>query len=58
MIQDVEGLSADLKFCGFPLGDAEILHQRQVGIKEVRAVDLVTTLVAERPDATGGAPGR
>jgi len=51
--RNIEGLSADLKFRAFPLGDPKILHQRQVCVKEVRAVDLVTTLVAEGCNATG-----
>src|SRR5205823_9317916 len=53
MVQDVESLSANLKFRGLPLGDAEVLHQGQVGIEEVRAINLIATLVAECCHATG-----
>jgi hypothetical protein len=47
MVENVESLSADLKFGTLPSRDSEIFHYRQVGIKESWAVDLIATLIAK-----------
>lgn len=33
MVEDVEGLSADLELRGFPLGNAKALHDGEIGIE-------------------------
>src|SRR4051812_5513247 len=47
MVQDVKGLRSDLKFRALPVGESEVLHERQVGVEEIRTIDLVAALVAK-----------
>lgn len=54
MVQYVERLSSDLKFRALPPGNAEILHDGEVGIEKVRAVNLVAAFVSERGNASSG----
>src|SRR5215471_14079224 len=53
MVENVEGLCSDCEFSALPLRHAEILHQRKIRVEEVGPVDLITALVAERPNAGG-----
>jgi len=40
MVEQVEGLGADLQLRALAVRDAKVLHQAHVGIEEHRAIDL------------------
>src|ERR1700751_1732535 len=50
MVKQVEELETDTELRGFPMRDVEVLHHGEIGVEELRSVELVAALCAE----TGG----
>ena len=53
MVENVKGLSPDLELRAFPPGNTEVFHDRQVGVAEHGAVNLVPAFPAEGGNASG-----
>src|SRR5207302_10890470 len=53
VVQQVKELKAHSELRALPVGEVEVLHDRQVGVKEPRTKELVAALLAEASDGRG-----